>query len=104
MKRRKWISPRSARAIERGPERHRVRTAALVRDRDRCQAEHRVPEVRCGGPLDPHELVPRSAWAEGQYVLDNVLTVCRRHHDWIDDNPAAAHDRDLHRFSWERPA
>lgn len=104
MKRRKWIRPRSARSIERAPERHQVRMAALTRDRDRCRAEKLVPEIRCGGQLDPHEVVPRSAWAEGQYVLSNVLMVCRRHHDWIGDNPAAAHEVGLHKFSWERPA
>lgn len=59
--------------------------------------------VRCGGPLDPHEVIPRSVWPDGELVLENVMMVCRRHHEWIGDNPAHAHALNLHGFSWERP-
>ena len=57
----------------------------------------------CGGPDDVHEIIPRSAWAKGYLVDENCILVCRRHHDWIGDNPAAAHELGLHGFSWERP-
>lgn len=57
----------------------------------------------CRGRLDPHEVIPRSAWADGQYVFDNVMMICRRHHDWIGDYPDAAHLVGLHGYSWERP-
>ena len=93
---------RSARALASLPLRAQVVDAAWGRDRGRCQAEHKVPEIRCGGQLDPHEIIPRSAWPGGDLVLDNVVMVCRRHHDWIDDHPAAAHECGLHGFSWER--
>lgn len=83
--------------------RREVVDAARDRDKNRCQAEHLVDEIRCGGPLDPHEIIPRSAWPAGDLDLDNVTIVCRRHHDWIDDHPAGAHELGLHRFSWERP-
>lgn len=60
------------------------------------------PPRACGGKLDVHEVIPRSAWAAGQYEESNCLLVCRRHHDWIDDNPEMAHVLGLHGFSWER--
>lgn len=74
----------------------------LDRDMRSCQAGSIVVEVSCGGPLDVHEIVPRSAWAGGYLVEENCITVCRRHHDWIGDNPAQAHAYGLHAFSWER--
>lgn len=73
-------------------------------DRDRgCRAAILVPEVKCRGTHDPHEIIPRSAWRDGIYVLDNVIEVCRHHHDWIDRNPTKAHELGLHGYSWERP-
>lgn len=73
-------------------------------DRDRgCVAKALVPSVKCKGQHDPHEIIPRSAWRDGIYVLDNVVEVCRAHHDWIDDHPDLAHKVGLHGFSWERP-
>ncbi|HUO49379.1 MAG TPA: hypothetical protein VMU09_11125 [Acidimicrobiales bacterium] len=46
----------------------------------RCAAEALVPEVRCGGPLDPHHVKLR-----GPHYADaeSLAQVCRRHHDWI---------------------
>lgn len=118
------IASRSQRVLDLLPERARVVDAAWDRDRGQCRVvvlirEHLMgrvstsPEldeimaslraIRCGGPLDPHEVIPRSAWHDGQYVLDNVLMVCREHHDWIGDYPDAAHAVGLHGYSWERP-
>lgn len=57
----------------------------------------------CRGPLDPHEIIPRSAWRDGIYVLSNVVMVCRAHHDWIGDYPDTAHTLGLHGYSHERP-
>lgn len=91
----------STKRRERQPERTAVVDAAWERDGGRCQARLYVPSVRCAGQLDPHEIIPRSAWAAGAYVLDNVLMVCRAHHDWIGDNPKLAHEAGLHGFSWE---
>jgi hypothetical protein len=85
------------------PKRARVVEAAWKRDGGQCQAKHLVEDVRCGGPLDPHEIIPRSAWRAGVHELDNVLIVCRAHHRWIDNHPHAAHELGLHKFSWERP-
>lgn len=96
------IAQRSAKVLAQLPERARVVDAAWERDKGRCQAEYLVPEIRCGGPLDAHELVPRSAWAQGYLDVDNVMIVCRAHHRWIDNNPEAAHAVGLHKMSWER--
>jgi hypothetical protein len=75
-----------------------------VRRRDRvCQAKAVVPKVYCGGPLDVHEVIPRSAWAKGYLDESNCLLVCRNHHDWIGDHPDDAHDFGLHGYSWEVP-
>lgn len=56
----------------------------------------------CGGPLDPHEIIPRSAWADGDLEASNVISVCRSHHDWIDLYPEAAALFGLHGYSWQR--
>lgn len=72
-----------------GPE-----LAALLR-----RAE--VP-VTCHGPLDPHEIIQRSAWRDGDLDLDNVIIACRRHHDWIDHDQLTAELLGLHKWSWNR--
>ena len=59
--------------------------------------------VRCQGPLDVHEVIPRSAWAAGWLEVDNCTVLCRAHHEWVTDHPAEAHRLGLHGFSWERP-
>lgn len=74
-----------------------------VRARDRtCQAKGKLPH-RCSGPLDVHEIIPRSAWRKGYLVDDNCILICRTAHDWVGDNPDAAHLIGLHGYSWERP-
>lgn len=103
MTRRTRLSPKSKKRERDEAERRIVVEHAKIRDRNMCQARAAVPEISCGGPLDPHEIIPRSAWARGWLVLSNVLMVCRAHHDWIGDNPADAHAVGLHGFSWERP-
>lgn len=59
--------------------------------------------VRCGGPLDAHEIIPRSVWPDGELVASNIIVVCRIHHAWIGDHPKWAHELGLHGFSYERP-
>lgn len=66
-------------------------------------SRHRPPK-RCGGRLDRHELIPRSAWPAGELVASNIVVLCRRHHSWVSDNPMLAHVLGLHGFSWERPS
>lgn len=99
---RKPLPARSERVLRMLGDRARVVDAAFDRDRGECRARHLVVDVRCDGPLDPHEVIPRSAWHDGQYDLDNIVMVCRAHHRWIDNHPALAHAVGLHKFSWER--
>jgi hypothetical protein len=72
-----------------------------VQRRDRSCRATSVMEVSCGGPLDPHEVIPRSAWRGGYLVETNVILVCRNHHRWIDNHPEDAHALGLHGYSWE---
>lgn len=103
IRRRRRIAPRSSKREAQRDERAAVVEAAYFRDGRDCVARVSVPQIRCGGRLDPHEVIPRSAWPGGALVLENVVTICRRHHDWVGDHPELAHDVGLHGFSWERP-
>jgi len=108
--------------IKRESDRHRAqrptRTAVVARvfarDGWRCQFvahcalelepfRHYLLPVLCHGRLDPHEIIPRSAWKLGYLVDMNVVTICRSHHHWIDDHPEQAHRIWLHGYSYERP-
>jgi hypothetical protein len=47
------------------------------------------PSGACRGPLDGHEVLPKGRggdWLD----RDNVVTLCRLHHDWVHGNPAKA--------------
>lgn len=80
-----------------------------ARDGYECQAFLRVlpimdrfvGPVTCAGPLDVHEIVPRSVWPDGELVDENCVTVCRRHHEFIDANPKLAREIGLHKYSWD---
>lgn len=98
--------PLPSTSVRRRAERLRraeVVLAARVRDGG-CVARALVPEIGCHGPLDGHEVIPRSGWPGGHLVVENVATVCRAHHRWIDRNLIEAHALGLHGYSWERPA
>lgn len=99
--------PVSERRRDERATREEVVAYVTARDDGKCQAgpiHALVPGVRCGGRLDPHERIPRSAWAKGYLVADNVLLVCEHAHRWIDHHPHGAHALGFHGFSWERPA
>ncbi len=92
---------RSKRRESEAAERRAV--VELVHRRDRtCRAAAVVPEVECRGPLDVHEVIPRSAWAAGYLVPSNAKLVCRSHHSWIGDYPAEAKVRGLRGSAWDR--
>lgn len=96
----------------------RANVVAIVRARDKiCQLPERLADhcedmtdsdfnavmhVMCHGPLDVHEIIPRSAWPDGELVESNCQLICRRHHEWVDAHPAIAHQIGLHGYSWER--
>lgn len=64
----------------------------IVRDGG-CVARRSVPEVTCYGRLDPHHVLRRSQG--GQDTADNLVTLCRAHHDWVHANPASARQLQL---------
>lgn len=98
--RRSGLSPESPKRKKERAAYRRMKAAVYERDGHTCQAAALVPDVACGGPLDPQHVIPRSAWAGGRLVAENVLCVCRRHHDWIGSHKQAAADLGLHGWSW----
>lgn len=56
----------------------------------------------CRGPLDVHEIIPRSVWPDGDLDVTNTILLCRAHHSFVTDNPLIAHNLGLHGFSYER--
>lgn len=96
------IRQRSKKALAVLPERARAVDRAWNRDRGQCRARELVPEIECGGRLDPHEVIPRSAWAAGILDVDNIVIICRHHHDWVHRFPQEAHTRGLRRWAHER--
>lgn len=83
----------------------RAEVAVAARQRDGgCVARTLVPDVACAGRLDPHERISRARWPGGHLVLDNVVTLCRAHHDWAHVHEQAAIDVGILAPSWERPA
>lgn len=101
-KRRTRLRPFSDRRASERDKRKEVVAAVLERDGHRCQATAIHPGQPCWGPLDVHEVIPRSAWRDGYLRAENALTVCRRAHEAIGDSPALAHSLGLHGMSWER--
>lgn len=61
----------------------------------RCQAASLVPQVVCFGGLDAHETTPRATHPGSHLRRENVLAICRGHHNWIHDNPADAYSYGL---------
>lgn len=87
--------------------RERERAKATVRQRASgvCEARgvflRNYPDVSgCAGQFDFHEVLTR---ARGGSITepDNILMVCRRHHDWITDHPVEAAAVGLVRNSWD---
>lgn len=60
----------------------------LLRDGG-CRAARLVPAVRCYGRIDPHHVLMKSQG--GQDTAENLISVCRAHHDYIHANPAVSY-------------
>lgn len=90
------LRQRSAKRAEETEQRRDAMLQVHARDGHNCAAEQLVPEVTCGGCLDGHE--PRRRSQGGDPLdPDQIIQVCRRHHDWVGNNPAAARERGLTR-------
>lgn len=89
---RRRIKPESdKRAAEREDYRD-AKMAMRARSGWRCAAETLVPEVRCGGRLDPHHTKLRGIHFTDADSLDQI---CRAHHDWIHAHTRQARERGL---------
>lgn len=62
------------------PEYERAVKRVFARDKGLCQAARLWPEIACAGRIDPHH-----RWPVGEggprCDPDNILLLCRRHHD-----------------------
>src|SRR4051812_44042554 len=58
----------------------------MARDRSQCRVQVSVPHVRCSGRIDPHHVILRSRAPKLWTDPDNMIAVCRAHHDWIHGN------------------
>ena len=47
--------------------------------------EHRLRTPECWGTLHPHHILPRSRG--GADVLDNLVTLCAAHHQFVHEHP-----------------
>lgn len=99
---RKTPLQRSGRLRQVSPKRKSVAVPkdiyAEVVTRDRgCVAERVWPEVRCAGRLDPHHVLRRSHG--GPDTAENLVTLCRAHHDAVHANPARSYALGLLRRS-----
>lgn len=97
---RKALPAESARRKSEVGTRRKVKARVLARDGG-CVGRLRVPAVGCWGPLDCHEIVPRSVWPGGHLVDANCVTLCRSHHEWVGANLIAADAVGLHGQSWD---
>ena len=97
LERRTRLNPVSPRKSDRRHDDQAWSEAVWMRDRGICQAgptgdpAKMVPEVECGGRRDPHHIFPKGAHPHLRHDVDNGITLCRRHHDWVHfQNPAEA--------------
>lgn len=68
----------------------RKRVCLEVLERDGGCVLRGVADHVCAGPLDVHEIVPRSRWAAGWLEPTNCVTACRSLHDWVHAHPNEA--------------
>ena len=69
-----------------------VRSQVFIRDGG-CRGRALIPELSCWGRLDPHHILRRSQG--GQDSPDNLVTLCRAHHDWVHGNPESSRNLGL---------
>ena len=103
------LKPVSAKTKARAADRKKVIEFVHRRDHQ-CQfwhhaygvLDHTQVPAACVGPLDVHEIIPRSVWPAGKYEPTNCVLICRRHHQWVTEHPNDAALVGLHDWSWGR--
>lgn len=94
------INPVSDRRRGERDERQEVREQAMRAAGFKCSGAEVVPEVKCWGPLDVDEVVPRGVRPGGHLDPSNVQVLCRLHHEWKHAHPQEAAARGLREWSW----
>jgi hypothetical protein len=65
-----------------------LREAVLLHWGRHCVMASRTPNSgfgACAGPIDTSHLMPKGAWPQLEYDLENVRPMCRKHHrQWHD--------------------
>lgn len=87
-KRRTRLRPVSAQRADDRDRRAEVRAAVFARDRGCVLHAWQDVTGGCMGPLDPHHR--RKASAGGAYSTANLVVLCRRHNQWVEDEPKVA--------------
>lgn len=85
--RRTRIRPISRKRAAARDERAEIREQVFARDRHRCLLST-YGVGPCSGRLTPHHL--RKEGQGGPYTVDNLLTLCSIHNDWVEDVPDLA--------------
>jgi hypothetical protein len=75
-----------------------IRHEVMIRD-GRCVAPRLVPEVLCWGESDPHHVKRRSQG--GEDTAENLIVLCRAHHDWVHAHPDRSVSLGLLKRAWQ---
>lgn len=80
------------------PRRERIpwrvaRASRLEHDNWTCQAPTHGLTTECGWPLDVHHKLPRGRGGSNDH--ENLVTLCRPHHAWVESNRTAAYELGL---------
>ena len=69
----------------------------LARDMG-CRAAG-VIRIPCAGRIDPHHVKRRSQG--GQDTVENLISLCRAHHDWVHAHPDESYQLGFLKHGWE---
>lgn len=87
---RKGISAMSDKRRAEQQQYARAKQLAWNRDKGQCQAAEVWGDVSCAGRLDPHHIRAKSTCPELRNDPDNLIVLCRMHHDETHRNPLRA--------------
>lgn len=89
LKRKTRLAQQSRKRLEQNAARASCRAAVIKRDNWRCRGAGLIPDHRCAGPLDVHEVLPRSRGGD-PLDPDACIAVCREAHGWLHEHPIEA--------------
>ena len=58
-----------------------------------------VIRIACQGRIDPHHIKRRSQG--GEDTIDNLISLCRAHHDWVHQHPDESYQLGFLKHGWE---